>query len=321
MDKDTVTRIEKGIGSGEKAVELVSKFFDKKGTKKAFKSLEKMTAFLGAAGGLISFALAFLPKADSAELKYMKEKFAEVNRKLDKITTELDNINSLITYDTQRALYAEPASKILHGHKQLLLFLDELQKTPCEDKKSCERERVAIASRYVNDFKIKPDFYKILNGAIKQKSTFTEPLLDLTRKTFKCDVGKIDHLANNILMLSFKAQQLILAHEKLTGSKFSITQSMNDWLKSMYVLRKVTYSTKQPCFDHIYNYMMADINDKKYQHGVSSNNEANQKAKKFMEEKYKWLGWVCYFLTLHLHAVVYERHNGNSIGLAVLLYC
>ena len=261
---------------------------------------KKMTSFLGAAGGLISFALAFLPKSDSEELKYMKKKFAEVNMKLDRITTELGNIKSLITYENQRAVYVGSASKILHGHRQLLLFLDELQKTPCEDVKNCERERARIASGYVGDFNIKLDFYKILNGAIKQKSAFTEPLLDLTRKTFKCDVGKIDLLANSIMMLSFKAQQVILAHEKLTKSKLSITQSMNDWLKLIYDLRKITYSTKQRCFDDISKSMIADINDKKYQIGVSSNNEANQEAKKFMEEKYKWLGWVCYFLTIYL---------------------
>ena len=38
--------------------------------------------------------------------------------------------------------------------------------------------------------------------------------------------------------------------------------------------------------------MTTDIIDKKYQVGVASNSQANQEVKKFMDEKYKWLGWV-----------------------------
>ena len=70
---------------------------------------------------------------------------------------------------------------------------------------------------------------------------------------------------------------------------------MNDWLKVVYGLREATYQIKKPCFDHISNYMIPDIKDKKYQVGVSSNEEASIKVKKFMEGKYKWLGWVKYF--------------------------
>ena len=87
-----------------------------------------------------------------------------------------------------------------------------------------------------------------------------------------------------------------MAYEKLTGSKFSITQSMNDWLKLLYALRDNAYSTKQQCFSKISSYMIQDINNKKYQVGVSSNDQANQEVRKVMGEKYKWLGWVRVFI-------------------------
>ena len=295
ISSKSVERIEKGLSGGQKVVEFISKLGDPQ-TSKVFNSLAKMAGFLGAAGGLLSFALAFVPKSDSLELRYMKEKFAEVNSKLDVINSKLDNVKDLITYENQRAVYLDSASKILFGHKQLTTFLNELQNTPCADEKNCNRVRARIASRYVDDFNVKRHMFKILNGAIKPTSAFGDPLLTLTRKTFKCDVGKIDHLANSILKLSFKAQQVILAHEKLRGSNFSITQSMDFWLKSLYDLREMTYNIKKQCFDQISSHMIDDIKDKKYQVNVGSNYQANQEVKKFMEKKYKWLGWVRYFL-------------------------
>ena len=297
MSAKSVAKVNGGISAGEKIVTFISKLGDSK-TSEVFDALGKMSSFLGAAGGLISFALLFVPKSDSAELKYMKEKFSEVNMKLDRITSELGNVKDLITYESQRTVYVDSASKILIAHKQLSTFLNELQSTPCPDEKSCERIRTGIASRYIDDFNVKQDMFKILNGAIKPTSAFGDPLIDLTRKTFKCDVGKVDYLANSILLLSFKAQQIVLTHEKLTGSNFSITQSMNDWLKSIYDLREATYNTKQHCFKHISNYMITDINDKKYQVGVASNSQANQEVKKFMDQKYKWLGWVNFFMNM-----------------------
>lgn len=291
MSQLSKDKVNSGIAGGQKIVEFLSKLGDPK-ARKIFDSLGKMASFLGAAGGLISFALLFVPKSDSPELKFMKKKFAEVNQKLDIITTKLDNIETIITFENQRSVYVASASKIQFGVTQLSKFLRELETAPCSDEKDCKRVRARIASRYVKDFDVKQNIFMIVNGAIKSTSAFGDALLILTQKTHECDVGKIDLLANGILKLSFKAQQVILAHEKLTGSNFSITQSMNDWLKSLYDLRDSTYNTKKQCFNEMSTYMIKDIKNKKYQVGVSSNEQANQEVSTFMNRKYEWLKWV-----------------------------
>eukprot|EP00795_Rhopilema_esculentum_P012313 gene12313-biopygen2411 len=293
MSAGTKNKINTGISSGKGVVDFLSKLGDPK-TQKVFDSLGKMASFLGAAGGLISFALLFVPQQDSAELKYMKEKFAEVNMKLDQITSELDNVKDLITYENQRAVYVSSAAKILYGHKRLQEFLNEIQKTSCSGTSACNRIRARIASRYVNDFNVKSDIFKIINGATKTTSAFGDPLLNLVGSKFKCHIVKIDQFSNSILKLSFKAQQVILAHEKLTGSSLSITQSMDNWLKGIYDLRDKTTTVKTACFQNIGNQMIADINEKQYQVGVSSNDAANIAVKTFLDDKYPWLGWVVY---------------------------
>lgn len=294
VSKGSVEKIKNGLSFGENAVAFLSKLGNSEKSK-VFSSLGKMASFLGAAGGLVSFALSFVPKSQSVELKYMKEKFAEVNRKLDKITSELDNVKDLITYENQRAIYVGAANKVLFAHRQLLAFLNELESTSCEDEDKCKRAKTRIAYRYVNDFNVKQDIFKILNGAVKNTEIFGDPLLHLVKITFKCNVGKIDLLADGILKLAIKAQQAILAYDRLMGSDVRIAQSMSDWLKPLYVLRDNAYITKKQCFDQISDYMIRDINDKKYQFEVSSNNKANREVKKFMDNKYNWLGWVRYF--------------------------
>ena len=219
ISEESVEKIKSGTELGEALLDPISGF----GKSKLFNSLGKMASFLGPVGGIISFALLFAPKSESQELQYMKRKFSEVNRKLDQITSELDNVKDLITYENQRAVYVESASKIEYGYRQLLSFLDELQSTPCQNNESCRRIRTQIAKRFVEDFNVKEHLLKIVNGATKRTSPFGEPLLELVRKTFKCDVGKIDDLANGILRLSFKAQQVILAYEKLKGSNHIVS--------------------------------------------------------------------------------------------------
>ncbi|XP_065069406.1 uncharacterized protein LOC135694543 [Rhopilema esculentum] len=287
------TAITAGFTTGEKIAETIAKFQDPK-TSKVFGVIDKMTSFLGAAGGFVSLILAFLPQQDSAELAYMKKQFTLVNTKLDKITSELDNIKGLITYENQRAAYHSSAHAILFGHKQMMRLFNELQKTRCTTKANCKRIRTRIAQRYIASLNVKVHLDKILHGSSKPTSSFGDPLLLLVKKTFKCDISKINQFANGVFKLAFKGQQVVLLYEKLTGSKHSITQSMNDWLKSIYDLRGMSWKMKQQCFNNIKTQMIKDIRNSKYQIGSKTNAIANAKVKRFLELKYPWLDVVAF---------------------------
>ena len=286
-------KIRTGFNDAQKVSTIMSELNgkDKVGI---YKSLGKMAGFLGAAGGLISIALLFLPQEESAELKALKKGFAEVNMKLDVITTELDNIKDLIKLENQKAVYSSAAAKIIYGQKKLQEFLDEMAKTTCSNENQCKRAKARIALRYVRYFDVQKYFHQIVQGATKKASEFGEPLLHLVKTTSQCHMPKIERLSNGILKLSFKAQQVILAHERLTGTKTSITNSIYTWLKSMYQLRDGTETVKQACFKNMKTRMIKEINNKKYQVSFSSNNASAIKLKEFLDDKYPWLGWIVY---------------------------
>ena len=282
-----------GLGSGTQVVESLASFGDPK-TSKMFKSIGRMASFLGAAGGFVSFVLAFLPSRDSAELTYMKKQFTLVNTKLDKITTKLDDIKSLITFQNQRSAYISSSRAILYGHKRLFKFINEVQRTPCPSKSACKRIRARIASRYVRDLNVKKHLDKVLQGTFSRTSVFGDPLLSLVSKTSKCNFAKINWFANGILKLAFKGQQVVLAYEKLMGSKHSITQSMNDWLANIYRLRAKSYTVKNNCFSNIKHILLQDIRNSDYQVRSPSNAAANKAVKSFLEKKYPWLNVVVF---------------------------
>ena len=254
-----------------------------------------MAGFLGAVGGFVSFILAFIPQ-ESEELRYMKEKFAEVNTKLDRITQQLDNMENLITLQTQKAAYIHDSNKILYGYSRILPFINAIQKAKCSGnsgQNGCNAVRARIASNYVNDFNVKQNLFSIINGATGRTSAFSEPLLKLIQVTYKCDMVKIDQFTNGVLKLAFKAQQVILMHERLRGNKDSIVTSINEWVTSMERLRDTANAYKNSCYKHIKSYMIADIRDSsKYQAGSSSNQQAITKLKNFLDRKYTWLNWV-----------------------------
>ena len=305
-EKNSITA---GLNSGTQVVESLASFGDPK-TSKMFKFIEEITSYLGAAGGFTSFVLAFLPSRESAELAYMKKQFTLVNTKLDKITTELDDMKSLITFQNQRSAYISSSHAILSGHKQLMAFIDEVQNSPCSSKSACKRIRSRIASRFVEYFNVKQHLDNIVLGTFSNRTVFGDPLLSLVSKTSKCSFRKINWFANGVLKLAFKGQLVVLAYENLMGSKNSITQSMNDWLSKIYLLRTEADNVKNRCFRNIKHHLLQDIRNSDYQTKSPSNAAANKALKSFLEQKYPWLSVVvfsyqAYGGSVHCNADVY----------------
>eukprot|EP00111_Clytia_hemisphaerica_P001089 TCONS_00003098-protein len=90
IDSDTHDRISTSVDSVVSVVELIKDRND--ALTEAGKAVGTVLSFVGKLApllsGLTSFLsilLIFLPQQDSEELTYMKEKFAEVNRKLDAV--------------------------------------------------------------------------------------------------------------------------------------------------------------------------------------------------------------------------------------------
>ena len=78
-----------------------------------------LAPFLGVLGPLAGILLAFIPSGDSAELIFMREKFEEVNVKLDIITAEFTEVKNAIDWSTVVVSYGTYERKIRAAEENL----------------------------------------------------------------------------------------------------------------------------------------------------------------------------------------------------------
>eukprot|EP00794_Sanderia_malayensis_P017345 gene17345-19077_t len=318
ISKEEKEAITTGIESGKEIAEGLSNFkpvtsglanserlqrFTKGLGKRLINNLGNIAGFLGAAGGLVSLIMIFLPEQDSAELKYMKEQFGIVNHKLDKVVAKIDNLENIIKLESQKAAYLSASNKILHAQRQLLRFMDETFKLKCSPP-NCKRKRMSIAKRYIKDLNVKLYMESVLHASYKPVPAFGDkPLLELVSDRYKCQVTEIDKFADGILYLALKGQESVFAHEIMTGSNHSISQSMADWLKNVNNLRNKVNQVKSKCFKNFQSQVIKEIKKTEYQSGSASNKEANQKVIKKLNQHYPWISTV---------AFSYKQYGGSK---------
>lgn len=133
--------------------------------------------------------------------------------------------------------------------------------------------------------------YLILSNSYSG-TKFAEPLLELVKKRYGCDVGKLNSFAETIFRLAEKGQQVIITYHKLAGSKTSAVTSLENWLKTIYALRAKLYAIKNGCYRSIAHYATKDVGSKKYQKTYSDHSSAMSALSKALESKYSWLRWV-----------------------------
>ena len=256
------------------------------------KSLEKVTGVVGAFLGVFSLIFMKARKVGSPEMIYMREQFGIIKTKLDTISRDIDHIQNLITEETQKAAYIADEGKILTGYNQLQNFFNELENQTCSAGSNCERERLDLASRYLQYFDVYSSMQNIIRGAFGNTTVFSKPLLDHIKISSGCSIPKIQNFSNGVIRLAIKAQTVQMIHEMLTVSNYSITTTMHSWLQQMYALKKHTDALISDCLEHISDYIRKDVKNPKFQSDHKSNSAAANEMKEHLESKYFWLDWL-----------------------------
>ncbi|VDI49785.1 Hypothetical predicted protein [Mytilus galloprovincialis] len=213
--------------------------------------------------------------------------------KLDRMFNEFDDVKNLITLENQRTAYIDDATAIIYGYKQLTEnYILEISMVNCTTQRDCRKQKLLIAESYQNHFNIKHRLYKILKGTTESISVFNDPLLDLIKRTHKCNIGEVIKFANGVILLDFKGQQVVIAHEQLTGSNTSIILAVKEWSNLMSSIKNKVEDIKIECYTNINKYIKDDVQDTIYQTNMKSNRKAADSLKKKLDKKYVWLDWT-----------------------------
>ena len=264
---------------------------------KSLGKLMKVVAFIGKAAPFLGVAGFLLPMimgligGESGTTKLLKEQFFKVNEKLDKLSNKLDKIDSKITFENQRAAYIDPQEVITFSYDRLQRMIRELGTVKCDpDKpKECNRKKLKVAERFLKDFQnTELALHKLFS--IGEPSLFKDPLMQLFRKNYDCDIPKLAGTFEKLWGLSRKGQMVVNMKEQLSGSDASIVGSTDAYMKMMYKFRQSFYTEINEC-----RAQMFETNKKKnlYLKDLKANEDKGVGTiKKFLEDKYPWLKWV-----------------------------
>ena len=232
------------------------------------------------------FALAFFGQSDPT-MEIMTRNFFEINEKLDRIDSHLEEMKVLITSATQKAAYIKVESDIEFGYRQMKLMFKKWKEVGnnCDSKKQCRRARIKIAENYAEKMDgAEKALNVLLRGLAGNGSEFAESLMSIVQRDTNCDIPQMMSVYEKIFFLARKGQMVVVVLTKLRESKTSVLESMDHWLKNMYAFRDRMYETTDYCYQNINKYVHKDL-EKMSGFDVDY-------IQRHLNMKYDWVDWV-----------------------------
>ena len=299
--KDDIYKVQQGIRSAAETAKTVGELAKNlaEGTAETAKKIGgiigKFAPALGALGFIVPFILSFIPKSkEDKNMKFLKEKFSQMNEKLDEISAKFEKVEIKITFENQKSVYIEPEAKIESSHRSVQKFFDDIQAVDCslKTRRECERQKDYIAGLYKEIFKDTDKAYHMIFQV--GSSTFRDSFLYLVREQHKCNIPKLQNVCDKLMFLAYKAQKVMIIYNKISGSTMSVVESQASWISTVYKLRhemnqNINYCIRSILAEHSgQNRIVKDLKE--------NSGLAISFIRNLFEKKYDWLLWVSIFV-------------------------
>ncbi|KAG9335385.1 hypothetical protein JZ751_005307, partial [Albula glossodonta] len=191
----------------EKAAETLSKIVEVVGT------LSKVASAFSVFGSLLSIIFAFIPQEDPM-MEFLKEEFAEVNRKLDALAYQISNLQKDVRWTAYASVYSKDESNIQNSWKKLQELMENapLAKTKQDKVRMAER-----FTRFYEDTATENSVRNFYSYLTVRGTSLKENLLDLVLEKFKGDFKVMVRFSSHFTGLMLKGLQLNLYYYALRG--------------------------------------------------------------------------------------------------------
>ena len=263
----------------------------------------KIAGALGVFSAIFSIALAFIPKGDSPELKYMKTEFGKLSRKMDKISRSLDETKDLIKLETQKAAYLQYEHKIHYGVSKMEECLKKLDNVKCLNETDCKRKKQLIAQGYVKAMQVDQSIDAIARG-VSSNTAFGTAMLSLLKQNSKCNIPKLNLFTNKITAMITKGFSVTIFRNILTRTDHNV---LDDTVRANEMLRMVEskrQKTEQSCFRNMGYWMSLDVRNSE-DIFLSDIQATNTKLLGRLKLKYPWVNW---------HVFTYKGEKAPVVG-------
>ena len=230
--------------------------------------------------------MAFIPSEDSAELTYMKSEFPKLSEKIDSIARSLDDTKDLIESKTQQAAYVRYEHNINEGFLQLKACLKKIENVTCNNQTECNRKKVSVAQSFISSMNVRKDMDAIFRGTTSD-SMFGKSLLNLLQEESKCDIPKINILANKITSLITKAITVTIFHDYVTKTGYNVLDDTSNRETMLLMIENKRQSIQDLCFKNIDNRLAFDVKNA-HTDFSSDSQTTNTALTQTLKKKYTW---------------------------------
>ncbi|XP_048036063.1 SE-cephalotoxin-like [Megalobrama amblycephala] len=293
-----VSQVEKGMAFSKEFLQRVNDVAEvlKKRTDTArdsllkvlniFSSLGKVAVVFGFIGSFISFILAFIPKSNPM-LEFMKEQFAEVNRKLNSLSIQISTLQTEMEWTNYASSYGKDENVIKNSWAKLTEFIKSAPAASTEEQKTRLAERFTNFYEDTGTENSVANFYRYIteNNPVSLNKNLLQLVIEKSNGNFNVLVQYSTYFTT--LMVS--GLKLNVFYYKLKGydaevkAKEAVTQLSNTLSAIQDALIE--------CADDFETWAQKDAVKLSNQR-FSSSKDLVTDIKKHLESKFHWFKWI-----------------------------
>ncbi|KAK9976657.1 hypothetical protein ABG768_021862 [Culter alburnus] len=289
-----VSQVEKGMALSKEFIQRVNDvaeiISEKRNTVnkvlQVFSSLGKVAAGFGFIGALISFILAFIPQSNPM-FEFMKEQFAEVNRKLDSLSLQISTLQTEMKWTNYASSYGKDENVIKNSWAKLTEFITTAPAASTEEQKTRLAERFTTFYENTGTENSVANFYRYITE--NNPVSLNKNLLQLVIEKSNGDFNVLVQYSTYFTTLMVSGLKLNVFYYKLKGynaevkAKEAVTQLSNTLSAIQDALIE--------CANDFETWAQIDA-VKLSTERFSSTEKLATDIKKHLESKFHWFKWI-----------------------------
>ena len=300
---DEKAAIENGLAVGSALAEAL-----KEGafTDALVKLGTSLAPFLGILGPLASILLLFIPGGDSAELIFMREKFEEVNVKLDIITAEFTEVKNAIDWSTVVVSYGTYERKIRAAEENL----NRIYRVQRQARKN---EKNNFIIQYESDFD--NSVQKLYDVIVNNDQVISDNILQAVVQQTKNHKRKTEQFSLGLVQLLIQGIKVKVSYYGM--KEWATDHLVTEWETKMTKLRDTLQTVSDVVKNRYVSQMRLDTKDLILRYHGLGNKGLADKLYNFVTEKYDWRFW---FVAVYDDMGGFDKHNMWQHGGTVFLH-
>lgn len=275
---------------------------------KVFDHLGKIASSFGFIGALISFIFSFIPKTDPM-FNFLKEQFAEVNRKLDSLSLQVSKLHTEMKWTSYASAYGKDENAIRNSWAKLKEFTDKALIATTAEQKSRLAEQFTSFYLATKTESSVANLYRYITE--RSSDSLNRNLLQLIIEKSNGDFKILTRYSSYFTVLMVSGLKMNVFYYKLKGydAEAKAQESAVQLSDTLLAIQDALIE----CANDFEKWAKLDAQKL----GVKPFSDTKQLAKdikEHLEQKFLWYDWV---VIAHSRDAEYEYTYGQSISLPV----